>query len=269
MSCWKTRIDTRAPAWEDYRNLLGQLTPECFPDTRDLNRLLPREISSLGDAAIRFVPASRVPGVQYEKHIFETGEVSTRENSWHDLFNALVWCRMPRLKTAMNARHCQEMEREAGGRRGKIRDALTLFDESGVIVTGSNFEALRALASRDWRTAFLTHRDAWRSELNVLVCGHALLEKFLDPYKAITAHSLVLFTAGPASPEQLDEVLGNALVTGRLFDSPDSLSPLPLMGLPGWWPGGDQDRRFYYDNKVFRPAPTDLAPAPLRRLENL
>ena len=37
-----------------------------------------------------------------------------------------------------------------------------------------------------------------------------------------------------------------------LLDTTNGLSPLPLMGVPGWW-GGGQDEAFYADKDVFRP----------------
>jgi len=249
--------------------LLGQLSAGSFPDTGALNCLLSRETSSRGGAAIRFVLASLLPGVPYEKHIYETGEVSTRENSWHDLFNALAWCRLPKLKAATNALHYEETDQERGGRRGKLRDALTLLDESGVIVAGSNPNVLQALVSRDWNSAFVTHRAAWRSELQVLVCGHALLEKFLNPYKSMTAHALILHTTRPVFLEQLDAQLGASLSDRRLFDSPAGLSPLPLMGIPGWWPAGEQNDDFYDDLDVFRPASAPMTPAPIYHVSGL
>jgi hypothetical protein len=260
----KTEIESSC--WADYRPFLRQLRGERFPDAVALNRLIPSKALNQRGLPVRFVPASRLQGVDYESHIFETGEVSTREDNWHDLFNALVWCRMPRLKAAMNARHYQELEKNSGGRRGKPRDALTLLDESGVIVVGSDLEALQALASRDWNAAFVTHMDAWRSDLRVVVCGHSLLEKFLDPYKSMTAHALIVYAVDPFSLEQLDDFLGTALSAGGLFNSPAGLSPLPLMGIPGWWPSGEQDGGFYRDSSVFRPPSRDLAPAPIHRV---
>ena len=145
MNHWKSRIDPDFTGLEAYRELLARLPGESFPDADSVGRLLPSGAVSGNGSPICFVRASRLAAAQYEKHIFQTGEVSTRENNWHDLFNALVWCRMPRLKAAMNARHYRELERESGGPRGKRRDALTLFDESGVIVAGTNFDALQAL----------------------------------------------------------------------------------------------------------------------------
>jgi hypothetical protein len=263
MNHWKSLIDPDLACWEGYRELIAGLPGESFPGPDVLGHLLPPGTASGNGLPIQFVPASRLPGVKYEKHIYETGEVSTRENSWHDLFNALTWCRLPNLKAAMNARHHDELGPERGGRRGKLRDALTLLDESGVIVAGSNPDVLQALVNRDWNAAFVTHRAAWHSELQVLVSGHALLEKFLNPYKSMTAHALILHTSQLASWEQLDVQLGILLSDRQLFDSPAGLSPLPLMGIPGWWPAGEQAGGFYDDRDVFRPAAVSMTPAPI------
>jgi len=49
------------------------------------------------------------------------------------------------------------------------------------------------------------------------------------------------------------------------------LSPLPLMGIPGWWAGGPQDQSFYDDQSVFRPAASHHVIAPIHdtgHLEN-
>lgn len=262
MTGWKSHIDLDAPCWKGYRSFLDALSGEKFPDSAILNTLLPPGTSSRSGAPIRFVPAADLPGVDYERHIFETGQVSTREGSWHDLFNALVWCRLPTLKAGMNSMHYQHLDEESKGRRGRTRDALTLLDESGVIVAGPDVFALEALARRDWSSAFVTHRDSWGSGLGVLVCGHAILEKFLEPYKSVTAHALLVQTTGPLSAGQFDQVLGRLLAGGNCMESPASLSPLPLMGIPGWWMG-DQDPDFYRDREVFRPAARQQAPAPV------
>lgn len=212
---------------------------------------------------IRFVPASSLSVTDYEKHIFETGEVSTRENHWHDFFNALVWCRFPALKAALNARHHGQLDNAISGYRGKVRDALTLLDESGVIVTGMNRAVLNALTEKDWMKAFVTHREQWESTIRVTVCGHAILEKFLNPYKSVTAHALLLHAPATMPVGELDVWLGGAVKKGKILESPACLSPLPLMGIPGWWQKGEQDREFYSDPDVFRPDSGRRAPAPV------
>ena len=251
MPNWKSPIDTNHPAWNGYAGLLEALPDERFPTPESLTRLLPRDARNRAGRAIRFVPAARLPGVDYERHIHDTGEVATRDN-WHDLCNALVWCRLPRFKAALNALHHDHLDEQAGGARGPLRDALTLLDESGVIVTGDAPELVAALGARDWRRAFVTRRDDW-PRLRVVVCGHAILEKFLQPYKSLTAHALFLPAPDRPADAVLDRRLARVLLQEGRLRAPADLGPLPLMGLPGWWKGGAQDAEFYADRTVFRP----------------
>ena len=270
MNHWRSGIELSRPFWEDYRDGMLSLDGESFPGTRKLNKLLPAGLCSRSEHPIRFVPANQLPGVEYEKHIFRTGEVSTRENSWHDLFNALVWSRFPSLKVAMNAVHFRELGSGREGRRGKQRDALTLFDESGVIVVSSVEENLDALAGRDWNFAFRENASAWHDEIKVFVPGHALLEKFPRPYKSLTAHALLMrlddsLLEQPRATllQMLDEILAERLLAGSILDSPASLSPLPLMGIPGWWTPQEQNDDFYADRQVFRPPQGNSRKAPV------
>ncbi len=267
MTDWKSQIEPDDPCWEGYRSYLEALHGEGFPDAECLNSLLPPGTSSRKGRPIRFVPATALPGLDYERHIFESGQVSTRENNWHDLFNALVWCRLPKLKATMNSLHYGQLDHDRVGRRGKQRDALTLLDESGVIVSGSNIDALNALARRDWYSAFVRYRESWATQLQVLVCGHAILEKFLQPYKAITAHALLIHTTTLYSAEELDQLLGSSLAKPRWLESPAGLSPIPLAGIPGWWDSCAQDDVFYQDRAVFRPATPGITLAPVRQIE--
>jgi len=264
---WKSEIEAEYPGWSGYRDLLDALDDGEFPGATDLNGLLPAGLVTERGSPVRFVPAAALPGVEYERHIFETGQVSTREDSWHDLFNALVWCRWPQLKRAMNALHERHREAGAEGRRGAVRDALTLFDECGAVVVSSDANWLRSLASHDWRTVFgQSHAGC------VLVTGHALLEKFRQPYKSMTAHALLLESdaSGGRRPtdsliHELDHRLASALLEERLLRSPQDLSALPLCGLMGWWQGS-QDSTFYADRRVFRPLAATRKPAPVFRL---
>jgi hypothetical protein len=86
--------------------------------------------------------------------------------------------------------------------------------------------------------------------------GHALLEKLVRPYKSITAHAwpVVMPAAFFALPHadrraQLDKKVGLELQQGAL--SITRFTPLPVLGVPGWWPS--QDAEFYADATVFRP----------------
>jgi len=268
-------LDLSLPFWEDYRPALQRLTGPGFPTADALSALLPAGLRSHGGRPVRFVPASSIPDVSYESHIFSTGQVSTRAENWHDLFNALVWSRFPRLKTAMNALHVTDQDGSRTSGRGRIRDALTLLDESGAIVVSTDRDSLDCVAHHDWgavyTSGFSPAPGANKSrQLSIFLCGHALLEKFLRPYKSITAQVLLVAVdeAGSSSPreqllDRLDHALADALMAGRLFKSPADLAPLPLMGIPGWWPPGDQDEAFYGDKDVFRPLGDRARPAPV------
>jgi hypothetical protein len=274
MDAWKSRIDPSLPCWWGYGKLLGSLEDGSLPVPADLNRMLTGDINNESGHPIRFAPAESLVGQPYETHIYQTGEVSTRAANWHDLFNALVWARLPRIKVAMNTMHYREQCHLPPAIRGPVRDALTLFDESGVIIVSANPQILERLVMRDW-SVFMTGTSAWRNEVRLLVTGHAILEKCLDPYKSMTAHALVLQVDEPFLKQtgdkmirKLDTSLAQTILKNEILESTSCLSPLPLMGIPGWWAGGQQDFAFYDDPDVFRAAPADLKPAPVHVLDS-
>ena len=59
----------------------------------------------------------------YEVHLFETGQVQTRPDNRHDLFNALAWLAFPRTKARINAMHAAEIPRERRQARPAARHA--------------------------------------------------------------------------------------------------------------------------------------------------
>lgn len=189
----------------------------------------------------RFEPASpRTQG--YEQHVSATGRVPTRDNV-HDLFNGLVWLRCPAFKAALNRAHVDAPAAEPG-RRGPVRDALTLLDESGLLLEAP--AALRrALRMQDWRALFVEHRALW-ADARILVVGHALLEKLLVPRKPLCARVLLV-----------EDVEAPGLPAIRM---PAELPPLPVLGIPGWWPA-NEGAGFYDDLQVFRPKRLASAPA--------
>jgi hypothetical protein len=272
---WYSLIDLSLPYWIDYRELIRRLSeltgerPE-LPGAGNLQRVLPRHAVNQSGQPISFRPSRALPAIEYEGCIFRTGQVSTRENSSHDLFNALVWARFPHLKAALNALHCREIRSKPGRPRGRLRDALTLLDECGVILASANDEALERLSARDWPAVFCDQAACWREDTHVFVCGHALLQKFLKPYKSLTAHALLVRIDAQSAHgsresllQMLDAQLAQALLTRDWLKSPDGLSPIPLMGIPGWSPDAAQDRNFYSDRQVFRPPAADFIHAPV------
>ncbi|MDP2262478.1 MAG: DUF3025 domain-containing protein [Hydrogenophaga sp.] len=205
----------------------------------------------------RFVPQSDLPpGAAYESHIFDTGCVPTREGL-HDFFNGLCWMRFPLSKRRLNQLQASAIATAGVGQvRGPLRDALTLFDENAALLQAPP-ELWDALVARDWTQLFVTLRPLW-AQARLVLPGHALLEKLVAPYKSITAH--VLCRPVPlALGDDLaawDAWLVEQLQADALARKP--FTPLPVLGVPGWWPA-NEDPAFYRDAAVFRaprPAPS-------------
>ncbi|HEY6644312.1 DUF3025 domain-containing protein [Povalibacter sp.] len=192
---------------------------------------------------VRFVDQADLPaGEAYEAFIARTSCVPTRDNP-HDLFNGLMWLAWPRTKRRLNLLQAEQLAlRGSSGPRGTLRDALTLFDENAAMLQAPE-ELVDALRRRDWHTLFVTRREQWQSA-RLMVFGHALMEKLLQPRKAITAHVWVV-------GQLTDDALTASLTTERLLARP--FLPLPVLGIPGWW-SANEEPGFYDDAAVFRPA---------------
>ena len=193
---------------------------------------------------MRFVPPGEKDAT-YEVKVFETGRVETRPDSPHDFFNALAWLAFPRTKAKLNALHAAEMPREKQGRRGRLRDLLTIFDEGGAIVHCDDPELVAFLRNFQWKELFWDHRDRVRAAMRIVVFGHAVLEKALEPWPGVTCKALVVSAGTDADASA--SAWFERLAPGA---SPRELAPLPVFGFPGWLP---QDEAFYDDTRYFRP----------------
>lgn len=211
---------------------------------------LPDALNAQAPGPLRAVPqAALSEGVAYEAFIADSASVPTRENL-HDFFNGLVWHRFPLAKRQLNRLQAGAIAAQGvGAVRGPLRDAITLFDENAALLQAppSLWDALRA---RDWTRLFVTERALW-AQARLVLFGHALLEKLAVPYKSITAHVF----AQPV-PEALGGDLGawDAWLAERLQGevlARKPFTPLPVLGVPGWWPA-NADAGFYDDASVFR-----------------
>ncbi len=192
---------------------------------------------------VRFVPPSS-SDPYYEVHVFETGHVQTRPDNKHDLFNALAWLAFPKTKARVNAMHATEIPRErenCGGKRGRLRDMLTIFDEGGAIVSCGS-DIARLVREAQWRELFVDRH----SEFSIAVVGHAVLEQALAPHPGITCK--VVF-ADPS--RDLDTQAAAWLATEG--ETPRDLPPLPVFGYPGWFEGSGE-AGFYANERYFRRA---------------
>jgi len=208
-------------------------------------------------AAVQFVPQTDLPeGMAYEQYIWDTRRVPTRDNL-HDFFNGLVWLHLPDAKRRLNQLQAQAIAADGVQTvRGPLRDALTVFDENGALLQAPDalWDALRA---RDWERLFVHLRPLWR-QARLLLFGHALMEKLVLPRKAMVAH---VYQAPLAidSIACLDAWLAREVQPLPWAAKP--FTPLPVLGVPGWWPANEAPG-FYADARVFRPP---RAPAPMIR----
>lgn len=257
-----------APWFDLVRADLGVLGPLALAGRWDdclvaLNaRAAAAGIASGSGRRLVFVDARALPGVPYERHVHDTGEVPTRrgeDGGWHDLFNALVWLAMPESKAALNRSQAAAIAQVAAGevrgahaaRRGPVRDAATIFDENGVVLVSDDGAIAELLQAFDWKALFVAGRERFAQHARVLVFGHALLDKLRAPYKAACGHARALALPAASSPiAAIDRALAATLDTAALRDR--AFSPLPVLGIPGWC-DENADPAFYDDAGVFRP----------------
>jgi hypothetical protein len=252
-----------APIFTALTPLLGRLPPDRFPRHEELNALTMPSVVSGGGAPIRFVPPaapSKKLSGHYEAHVFETGEVQTRADNWHDLFNALVWLAFPKTKAVLNRHHYEEIRARRGEPlRGTARDVLTLFDEGGIVVASADTELSALLLEFQWKELFWRRRAEVLRSMRFYVFGHAIYEKALEPYKGVTAKALIL-DCEPALLEaplerqlpELDARAADYFSGMQALTSTRSLSPLPILGIPGWEPANAYEG-YYDDTAQFRP----------------
>jgi hypothetical protein len=239
-------LEDPPPWWSPYLLLARRVLDSSPSVVASLNA-----VRADANCSVRFVEHSELPaGEAYEAFIARTACVPTRENL-HDLLNGLMWLCYPGAKRRLNELQAQEIAlRGASGQRGPLRDALTLFDENAAILHAPA-ELVDALRLRDWKALFVTHRARWQSA-RLAIFGHALLEKLMQPRKAITTHVWLV-------EELSDAGLAASLRSERLVEK--TFLPLPVLGVPGWW-SANESSDFYDDADVFR-RPSVVRAAPV------
>ncbi len=257
MDAWRDRFADAFPLLLPLRGTAAPFYGGDWPSRAVLQHVLDTAgVRTASGLPLRLI-APAADGFSYEGRLYARGELEFRERSWHDLFNVLVWLAFPLAKAALNARHRAAPAMARG--RGPVRDALTLFDESGMIVLSADEGLLEMIRGFRWKELFWARRARVVDGMLFLPFGHALCEKALAPYRGITGRCL-LFRAGPEilrlpAAECLRRM--DARVAGHLAD-PETmqrtreLAPLPLLGIPGWC--ADNRQETYYDDRdQFRP----------------
>jgi hypothetical protein len=267
---WNKQALLQSPLFAPLQPILASLESDTFPTLQTCNALLAQRQTNI--TVQQGLPLSFVAQAlgkqgfesQYEPRCYLKGEVQMRENNWHDLLNALVWLTFPKSKAAINARHYHALtnaiENQTSSQRGAVRDTNTLLDESGVIVVCADAELATLLQNFQWQELFWQRREQVKTSMGFYIFGHGLYEKALQPYVGMTGQGVVLnveqaFFAWslPQQLAHLDTLLADRLALPEYGRSTRELSPVPLLGVPGWT--ADNEREAYYENThYFRPS---------------
>jgi len=267
---WTPDFLEASPLFEPLRPAASGLEQlQHWPEIAELERIRAhKSIVTKSGKPIRFVAHETSPqefARQYEPRIYLAGEVQTRTQNWHDLFNALTWLTFPRAKAALNQTHYQAMlpgkpeHSKTGSQRGALRDAATLFDESGVVVVSADAELSALLRNFEWKELFWRRRSALLVHMKFFIFGHGLYEKALNPYVGMTGKALILdvgqhFFSQPLAA-QLHAI--DRMLEQHWCESAAALTPLPLLGYPAW--SADNAEESYYDNQShFRRRPASI-----------
>lgn len=226
-----------------------------------------RGLVSGGGRPLRFVAADGSGGAGYETRAYLHGEVETRHGNRHDACNAVAWLAMPRTKAVINRRHAVAVrDAEAAGtrERGALRDALTQFDECGVLVCHADPALWNLIRAHHWREAFHDRRGRVLTGMRFFVLGHASLAALERPFPGLCGKAIGFEVPSqwmdlPPSAQWAD---ADARLAAWLAESelrPADLQPLPFLGIPGLTP--DSERGAYYDDvRQFRPRRGPRAP---------
>jgi len=245
------------PAGNSFSNLPN------WPSLEDYGKLLEgKGISNAQDLPLRFVAQAAKSGKledKYEARIFLKGEVQARSENWHDLFNVLVWLTFPKSKAALNRRHFLALEKmisEGRLNRGSTQDALTLFDEGGLIIASGDSRLTQMLVDFKWKQLFWVNREAVISGMKFFLIGHAIYEKALRPFAGVTGRAVIFPVAADffaltleKQLQLLDEKLAAYLANPQHFNRTADLAPVPVLGVPGWNP--ENERETYYENEAY------------------
>lgn len=264
---WDWQFYQRSALFNTLQPLCEQIVlPHTWPSLTDYNQWL-QQLTAIPQTQsghdLRFVPQSSSTeslNMPYEMQIYMTGNVPTRLENWHDFFNAMMWFIFPHIKAQLNAHQYQALQRRwpHDKFRTMIENKLALFDENGVVVISDRPELLELIKSFQWHELFWQRRMEVMQHMRFYIIGHSLYEKALQPYIGMTGHA-ILSLADTAffsqslheQLSQLDHRMALYLADAREVSNNDILSPLPILGIPGWYPANESEV-FYFNQAYFR-----------------
>lgn len=195
----------------------------------------------------------------YEEIIYLDNVIPTRDNSWHDLFNGLIWLLFPQTKQLLNRLHYQDIENFGVSPRTKMRNQLTHFDECGLIIVSDEPYIFEQLNRHQWIEVFVKKRQCWGQGTEAFMFGHANLEMSFNPFIGFTgkwvginSDSKLQKMTGLSKYHYLDQLLAEQLSIKGFFQQQKPFRPIPILGVPGWWEE-NENSDFYLNDDYFRP----------------
>lgn len=264
---WDPDFLKQSLIFSDLNILLKHKNWSAWPGCQGLLDLLEQPVILSSNLKLDMKPQDDTlpfPEMGYEERVYKKGIISTREQNWHDLFNAFIWLLFPKTKVLLNKLHMQELEQQAGKKRTPARDAITHLDESGIIIVSSKVSLLNALKNHQWQDVFVHSRRLWfpeegQQQIAAFVFGHGMYEKAFKPFIGFTGKAYCLEVDKDfyrqdkmTQYSMLDQLLCQDIKQKNTLKNSSCLSPLPILGIPGW--SEDNELAEFYNNKnYFRP----------------
>lgn len=253
---WSVELLNKNPIFNDVSQLFTLSACHCWPDVALLNSWRQAKDYQFVENAVL-----EADGRYYEHFIYETQQIPTRAENWHDFFGALIWCLFPKTKALLNQLHMAEIAEHGQQQRSKLRNKLTLLDECGVLLCLEPEQLAHAefLRQHQWQQSFVTKRSDWWQGVRPVIFGHAIYEMATMPFIGLTAKCYFM-----SVPEGfcdwsltdtytfLDEKLEQQIANTSLLLDNQQLTPLPLLGVPHWYPT-NSEQTFYANTEYFRP----------------
>lgn len=268
---WQANLFTGGGIFDDLSKLLTLAEFADFPSASQLTQMIKAAPAIQKQASqkqvkqkqtVEFIAQSdsmNWHGMSYEELIFARQQIPTRVNNWHDLFNACIWALFPKTKRSLNQLHVNDITEYGLKQRTKQRDALTLFDECGVVLAYTDESDKSALQNHLWLDSFWQNRSRWFVNIRPFIFGHAMYEMSLKPFIGLTAKAYFVQVTDDffklSLAEQyayLDQQVAIEVTEQARLKNNQALSPLPLLGVPSWY-DDNQARDFYLNENYFRP----------------
>jgi hypothetical protein len=224
-----------------------------WPELADLNPGWTPPLNRHGRAFEFIAQHKLTDALHYECRIEAHGQIATRTENWHDLFNAFIWQNWPAVKQALNAAQVEDIGVVGAKLRTRRQSAMTHFDEAGAIVRLHDAEMLAAWDEHDWPAFF----KAWpvaeaRGAVQLWPFGHSLYEHALNTDIALVAKAVVFDSPQAWTRAHVDALIADCIHSRHCLRDPQELRPIPLSGIPGWhrdWQSPD----FFTRLGCFRP----------------